>query len=335
MKNKIFFVTGGTGSFGQKFVEIIFKKYNAKKVIIFSRDELKQFQMKNNPIFKKYIKRMRFFIGDIRDRERLHYALKQKIDYVIHAAALKQVPIAEYNPYEAIKTNVIGAQNLIDVTSEFNIKKVIALSTDKAASPINLYGATKLAADKLFISANNYNKTTLYSVVRYGNVFASRGSVAPFFLKKKKEGILPITDKRMTRFSISLEDAVNFVVLCLKVSIGGELFIPKIPSFKVIDLAKVIAPKAKYKVIGIRPGEKLHEEMITSSDSINTFEFNNFYLVAPNSEYFNWSKKKFIKNLKNKNCKKVKDGFSYNSYNNKDYLSHSDLNKIIKINKLV
>ena len=332
MKNKIFFVTGGTGSFGHKFIEMIFKKYKAKKVIIFSRDELKQFQMKNNPIFKNYIKKMRFFIGDIRDKERLHYALKQKIDYVIHAAALKQVPIAEYNPYEAIKTNVIGAQNLIDVTSEFNIKKVIALSTDKASSPINLYGATKLAADKLFISANNYNKKTLYSVVRYGNVFASRGSVAPFFFKKKKEGVIPITDKRMTRFSISLEDAVDFVVSSLKVSIGGELFIPKIPSFRIMDLAKVIAPNAKYKIIGVRPGEKLHEEMITSSDSINTLEFKDFYLIYPNSEYFKWNKKKFIKNLKTKSCKKVKDGFSYNSLNNKHYLMQSELKKIIKEN---
>jgi len=329
MKNKIFFVTGGTGSFGQRFVEIILKKYKAKKVIIFSRDELKQFQMKNNPIFKRYIKKMRFFIGDIRDKERLYYAFKQKIDYVVHAAALKQVPIAEYNPYEAIKTNIIGAQNLIDVSSEFNIKKVVALSTDKAASPINLYGATKLASDKLFVSANNYTKSTLYSVVRYGNVFASRGSIVPFFLEKKKNGVIPITDKRMTRFNISLDEAVDFVVFALNSSVGGELFVPKIPSFRVVDIAKVIAPKAKIKIIGVRPGEKLHEEMITSSDSINTLEFDKFYIIIPNSEYFKWNRIKFLKNLKNKKFKKVKDEFSYNSFNNKHFLSISELTKII------
>ena len=329
MKNKIFFVTGGTGSFGQKFVEIILTKYKAKKVIIFSRDELKQFQMKNNPIFKKHNKKIRFFIGDVRDKDRLHYALSQKIDYIVHAAALKQVPIAEYNPSEAIKTNIIGAQNLIDISSQFKIKKVIALSTDKAASPINLYGATKLASDKLFIAANNYTKSTLYSVVRYGNVFASRGSVAPFFMQKKKDGVIPITDMRMTRFSISLSEAVNFVVFALGNSVGGELFVPKIPSFKITDLAKVIAPKAKIKIVGIRPGEKLHEEMITESDSMNTFEFKNFYVIKPHSEYFKWNKKKFINNIKAKNFKKVKDGFSYTSLNNQDYLSLSDLKKAL------
>mgnify|MGYP006081660845 CR=1 FL=1 len=329
MKNKIFFVTGGTGSFGQRFVETIFKKYDAKKVIIFSRDELKQFQMKNNPIFKNYLKKMRFFIGDIRDKERLYYALKQKIDYIVHAAALKQVPIAEYNPSEAIKTNIIGAQNLIDVSSEFKIKKVVALSTDKAVSPINLYGATKLASDKLFISANNYSKSTSYFVVRYGNVFASRGSVVPFFLEKKKTGVIPITDVRMTRFNISLDEAVDFVVFTLKSSVGGELFVPKIPSYKIIDIAKAIAPKAKIKIIGIRPGEKLHEEMITSSDSINTLEFKSFYVITPNSEYFKWNKKKFLKTLRDKKFQKVKDGFSYNSLYNKHYLSISELEKIV------
>lgn len=330
MKNKIFFVTGGTGSFGQKFVEIILKKYQAKKVIIFSRDELKQFQMKNNPIFKSYIKKMRFFIGDIRDRERLHYALKQKIDYVVHAAALKQVPIAEYNPYEAIKTNVIGAQNLIDATSEFNIKKVIALSTDKAASPINLYGATKLAADKLFISANNYNRGTLYSVVRYGNVFASRGSVAPFFLKKKRDGVLPITDKRMTRFNITLNEAIKFVIKSLKLMQGGEIFVPKIPSLKVSDLAKTMYPNKKLKIIGLRPGEKLHEEMISESETYNTVEYKNLYIICPNSEFIRWSRKTF---LRNKNSKPFSEKKSYNSLDNKKYLSTSEIKKLLKTYK--
>ena len=328
-KNKIFFVTGGTGSFGKHFIKILLKKHDVRKVIIFSRDELKQFEMKNDPELTKYNKKLRFFIGDIRDRDRLNYALNQKIDYVIHAAALKHVPLAEYNPYEAVKTNIIGAQNIVDLTTNYNIEKVITLSTDKAASPINLYGATKLASDKIMIAANNYSKKTKFSVVRYGNVFASRGSVVPFFIDIKKKGYFPITDKRMTRFNLSLSEGVELVLFATYHSIGGEIFVPKIPSFKITDLAKAIDPKLPMKVIGIRPGEKLHEEMITLADSQNTIEFSNYYIIKPNSEYYNWNLKHYLKKTKSKKFKRVNENFSYNSFSNKKYLKVSDLKKII------
>ena len=268
LRNKTIFITGGTGSFGQAFTNFCLK-YNPKKIIIFSRDELKQFEMKNT-IKKNNLKKIRFFIGDVRDISRLKFAM-ENVDYVIHAAALKQVPVAEYNPFEAIKTNIIGAQNVIDACLSTKVKKVIALSTDKAAAPVNLYGATKLASDKLFVAANGYkgSKDIKFSVVRYGNVMGSRGSVIPYFLSQKEKNFLNITDKRMTRFNITLSEGVEFVYLALKNMLGGELFVPKLSSYNIIDLANVINSKAKLKLIGIRPGEKIHEEMITETDSLN------------------------------------------------------------------
>ena len=275
---------------------------------------------------------IRYFIGDIRDLPRLRQAL-DTVDIVVHAAALKHVPIAEYNPFEAVKTNIIGSQNVIDASLSTNVKKVIALSTDKAAAPINLYGATKLASDKLFIAANNFkgSKNIKFSVVRYGNVMGSRGSVIPYFLKCKKKNFIPITDENMTRFSITLNEGVDFVFKSLKNMQGGELFIPKISSFKILDLAKAIAPNIKPKIIGLRPGEKLHEEMITESDSYNAMEFKDYYIIIPDSQYTNLNKKYFMK--KNKNmAKPCKIGFSYNSKNNKNFLSIKELKTLIKKN---
>ena len=275
IQNKTILVTGGTGSFGKKFIGTILEKHKPKKVIVYSRDELKQYEMQQSITNKS----MRYFIGDIRDYSRLKRAL-EGVDIVIHAAALKQVPAAEYNPFEAVKTNVIGAQNIIDASMSQGVEKVIALSTDKAAAPINLYGATKLTSDKLFVAANNFKgkRDIKFSVVRYGNVMGSRGSVIPFFMKEKKEGFLPITDERMTRFNITLQEGVDFVLFCLKQMWGGELFVPKIPSYRILDIAKAIAPNCDHKIVGIRPGEKLHEEMITTTDSLNTIEFKNILL---------------------------------------------------------
>ena len=262
INNKTILITGGTGSFGKEFIKTILERYKAKKIIIYSRDELKQYEMQNFPIFQSDKIVVRYLIGDVRDKERLMLAM-EGVDIVIHAAALKQVPTAEYNPFEAVKTNIIGGQNVIDVAMQSGVNKVIALSTDKAAAPINLYGATKLTSDKLFIAANNYKglHDIKFSVVRYGNVMGSRGSVIPFFLERRETGILPITDKRMTRFNITLQEGVNFVLNCLDKMWGGELFVPKIPSYRVTDVAKAIAPDAKQEIVGIRPGEKLHEEM--------------------------------------------------------------------------
>jgi len=278
LNDKRILITGGTGSFGQKCTEIILKKYKPKKLIVFSRDELKQFEMAQKFPDSKY-KCIRYFIGDVRDKERLYRAFRD-VDYVIHSAALKQVPAAEYNPFEAVKTNIIGAQNVINVSIDRGVKKVIALSTDKAANPINLYGATKLCADKLFIAGNSYvgEGDTKLSVVRYGNVVGSRGSVIPFFLKCREDGYFPITDSRMTRFWITIEQGVNFVLNCLERMVGGELFIPKLPSMNIIDLAKAIDPACKTKVIGIRPGEKIHEVMISRDDARRTVEFDRYYI---------------------------------------------------------
>ncbi len=321
-KNKTVLITGGTGSFGKAFVNyIVSEKINLRKLIVYSRDEFKQFQMAKDYPLEKY-PFMRYFLGDVRDKDRLNLAL-DGVDIVIHAAALKQVPSAEYNPIEYIKTNILGAQNIIEAALDNNVKKVIALSTDKAASPINLYGATKLCSDKLFVAANNIkgSKKIIFSVIRYGNVMGSRGSVIPFFLKMKERGFFPITDIKMTRFNISLNEAVKLVSWSIKSLKGGEILVPKIPSYKITDVAKAISNKAKLKIIGIRPGEKIHEEMITSSDSQDTYDFGNYYaIIVPN----------FLNNYKKNRLKKVKSGFSYNSGSNKKFLSVSELKKLIK-----
>ncbi len=318
MDGKSVLITGGTGSFGQKFVETLFKQNpQVERVVIFSRDELKQFEMSQRFPHRKF-PQIRFFLGDVRDKDRVKRAL-EGIDIVIHAAALKQVPAAEYNPFEFIKTNVLGAQNIVDACFDMDVKKVIALSTDKAAAPINLYGATKLCSDKLFVAANNMKgkRDIKFSVVRYGNVLGSRGSVIPYFLKKKKEGkTIPITDHRMTRFSITLQEGVAFVMKALDVMQGGEIFVPKIPSIRITDLAEAIAPELPQEIVGIRPGEKIHEEMVTETDGPNTLEFNEYYtilpLVDPNSC------QQVTNNSEGKCCP---SGFKYNSGNNSDWLS--------------
>ena len=332
LNNKTILVTGGTGSFGIKFTSIILKNFpKIKKIVIFSRDELKQFKM-SQKIEKKQQEKMRFFIGDVRDKSRLVMALNG-VDYVIHAAALKQVPTAEYNPFEFIKTNIIGAQNLIEACIQTNVKKVIALSTDKAAAPINLYGATKLCSDKLFISANNIvgKKKIVFSIVRYGNVLMSRGSVIPKFIEDiKAKRTLNITHPEMTRFNITIDEGVNFVINSLANSIGGEIFIPKLPSFKVIDLLKCFDHKVKHKISGIRPGEKLHEEMITLSDSYNTIESKKFFIILPHQGKSLSDKKRTISQyMKRFSAKKPKIPYSYNSKDNKDFLSINKLKKII------
>ena len=326
LNDKTILLTGGTGSFGKKFIETVLKNYVPKKVIIYSRDELKQFEMQQQDIFKAPKTLVRYFIGDVRDYGRLKMAM-DGVDVVIHAAALKQVPTAEYNPFEAVKTNIIGGQNVIDAAMENGVEKVIALSTDKAAAPINLYGATKLTSDKLFIAANNYKgkNNIKLSVVRYGNVMGSRGSVIPFFKEQKKTGILPITDERMTRFNITLEKGVDFVLKCLKQMWGGELFVPKIPSYRILDIAKAIAPDCKYEIVGIRPGEKLHEEMITETDALNTIEFEKYFVILPSSEKLGWSKDEFLKNYDSGFGKMCDYGFSYNSGTNKEFLTVDNL----------
>jgi len=326
LNNKSILITGGTGSFGKAFTKTVLEKWpNVKRLVIFSRDEQKQFQMAQDYPISQY-PMIRFFIGDVRDFERVKRALKG-IDYVIHAAAMKHVPIAEYNPSECIKTNIIGAENIINACLETEVEKVVALSTDKAAAPINLYGATKLASDKLFIAANNirgYNPIK-FSVVRYGNVMGSNGSVIPFFLKKRKEGVLPITDEKMTRFNISLDDGVQMVLHALETAWGGELFVPKIPSYKVTDVAEAIAPDCKKEVIGIRPGEKIHEEMITSSDSYTTYDLGTYYAILP--QVARWDLNDFIKQF---NAVKVKEGFQYNSGQNTEWLSVEEIRTLVK-----
>lgn len=325
LNNKTILITGGTGSFGKKFIEIVLKKYKPKKIIVYSRDEFKQDQLKQK--FRNDLNRLRFFIGDVRDKERLYRAFRG-VDYVIHAAAMKQVPACEYNPFEAIKTNIHGAQNIIDAALDRGVKKVVALSTDKAVNPINLYGGTKLVSDKLFVSANAYSgeQETVFSVVRYGNVAGSRGSVIPFFKKIIDQGTkeLPITDFRMTRFWISLEEGVELVFKALNESCGGETYISKIPSFKIDDLAKAIKEDIKLKEIGIREGEKLHEVMITRDDSRNTYEYENHYIIYPHFEWWD----------KNKNDlrggKPIEEGFEYNSENNIKWLSVEDLKKLLE-----
>lgn len=324
LKNSTILITGGTGSFGNTFVPLTLDKFNPKKLIIFSRDEMKQWEMaklyQNDP-------RIRFFIGDVRDSSRLHRAL-EGVDYVIHAAATKIVPTAEYNPFECVKTNVHGAMNLVDACIDQKVKKVVALSTDKASSPANLYGATKLVSDKLFIAGNSYTGTnnTSFSVVRYGNVMGSRGSVIPFFVSQKDKSFFPITDLEMTRFMITLEQGVDLVWQAIQDMLGGEIYIKKIPSMNIVDIADSVDSSKDKKVIGIRPGEKIHEEMISVSDAPYTFEYDDYYKILPSIN--NWDKDK----ERIKKGKKVSKNFSYSSDNNKDWMSSQELSKWIEIN---
>ncbi|MEY9200318.1 UDP-N-acetylglucosamine 4,6-dehydratase (inverting) [Sinorhizobium sp. CCBAU 05631] len=317
-------VTGGTGSFGNAFVPMTLAKYNPAKIIIYSRDEMKQWEMA-----KKYggDPRVRFFIGDVRDRERLYRAL-DGVDYVVHAAATKIVPTAEYNPFECVKTNINGAMNLIDACIDKNVKRVVALSTDKASSPINLYGATKLASDKLFVAGNSYagGHNTRFAVVRYGNVMGSRGSVIPFFLSIKDKGVLPITDERMTRFMISLEQGVELVWHAFDDMEGGEIYVKKIPSMKVTDLARTISPEAKLELVGIRPGEKLHEQMIGEEDAFHTYEYEEHFKILP--AIHNWTSSE----ARIKDGKKVPPGFSYTSDNNSAWMTSEELQSWIAAN---
>ena len=313
LNEKTVLITGGTGSFGKKFVETILARYpNVKKIIIYSRDELKQSDLKQVYPANQF-PQLRFFIGDVRDKDRVTRAC-EGVDVIIHAAAIKQVDTAEYNPTECIRTNVDGAENVIHAALECGVKDVVALSTDKACAPINLYGATKLVSDKLFTAANNIkgSKDIRFSVVRYGNVMGSRGSVIPFFMNKRNDGLLPITHKDMTRFNISLQSGVDLVTFALKHHLGGEIFIPKIPSYKILDIAEAIAPGCETEIVGIRPGEKLHEEMITDTDSLNTIDLGKYYAILP-SVSFNYSEEQYIQHH---NAEKVPFGFRYNSGTN-------------------
>lgn len=325
LNGKSILITGGTGSFGKKFIDMVLLKYpKVERLAVYSRDELKQFEMRQTFSTEMY-PQLRYFIGDVRDKERLSRAV-QGIDIVIHAAALKQVPACEYNPFEAIKTNILGAQNVIETAMDNGVQRVVAISTDKAAAPINLYGATKLCSDKLFVAANNFRgkKDISFSVVRYGNVLGSRGSVVPYFLTKREEGIIPITDSRMTRFNITLCEAVDLVFYAIENMCGGEIFVPKIPSYRILDLAEAIAPGCKTEVTGIRPGEKLHEEMITATDSINTVELPKLFVMLPSVS--NPRLNSYVANSSGTLCKQ---GFSYNSGNNTEWLTVEEIRQMI------
>ena len=325
LSGKSILITGGTGSFGRAFVRSVLAKYpDVRRLVIYSRDELKQFEMSQEFSPAKH-KALRYFIGDIRDEDRLRRAL-EGVEVVVHAAALKQVPAAEYNPFECIKTNVLGAQNMIEACLDSGVKDVVALSTDKAAAPINLYGATKLCSDKLFTAANNItgSRDLRFSVVRYGNVMGSRGSVVPFFLAQRASGFFPITDPAMTRFNISLDEGVQMVMWALDNAMGGEIFVPKIPSYRILDLAEAIGPECEIKVVGIRPGEKLHEEMITASDSLNTVDLGPFYAILPSAaDHF---PEDF---LEKRGGKRVEPGFAYNSGTNEEFLTVPELRSLI------
>ncbi|MDR0428166.1 MAG: UDP-N-acetylglucosamine 4,6-dehydratase (inverting) [Dysgonamonadaceae bacterium] len=326
LNNQSVLITGGTGSFGKKFVQTILERYpHVKRLIVYSRDELKQFEMSQVFSEARY-PQMRYFIGDVRDGERLERAC-EGIDTIIHAAALKQVPTAEYNPMECIKTNIMGAQNVINAALTCGIQNVVALSTDKAAAPINLYGATKLCSDKLFIAANNMkgNRNLKFSVVRYGNVMGSRGSVIPFFLEKRKTGVIPITDERMTRFNITLEAGVDMVLFALENHWGGELWVPKIPSYRILDLAEAIASECKIEKVGIRAGEKIHEEMITEADSFTTVDIGKYYAILPQVPI--WDRNKFMKHF---HAKEVRPGFKYNSGENTEWETIDTLREKIR-----
>lgn len=323
LSNKSILVTGGTGSFGQAFVRTVLERYpDIRRLVIYSRDELKQFEMAQRFPMDDAV---RYFIGDVRDRDRLRRAL-ERIDIVVHAAALKQVPAAEYNPFEYIKTNVLGAQNLIEACLDTDVKRVVALSTDKAAAPINLYGATKLCSDKLFIAANNVagHRDLRFSVVRYGNVMGSRGSVIPFFLQRRNHGELPITDPGMTRFNITLQEGVEMVLWAIENALGGEILVPKIASYRITDVAEAIAPDCVQRVVGIRPGEKLHEEMITASDSFNTVDIGRYYAILPESGRL--SRNDYLKAMPGQ---PVAPGFSYNSGSNDQFLTVDELRALV------
>ena len=325
LTNSNILITGGTGSFGNAFVPMTLKKYNPKRLVIYSRDEMKQWEMaklfKDDP-------RVRFFIGDVRDKDRLYRAITD-IDYVVHAAATKIVPTAEYDPFECVKTNVFGAMNLIDVCIDKGVKKVVSLSTDKASSPVNLYGATKLTSDRLFVAGNHYSAgLTSFSVVRYGNVMGSRGSVIPFFVSIAKEGVLPITDENMTRFMISLEEGVGLVWHVFNDMVGGEIYVKKIPSMKVTDIARAVDSKAKQKVIGIRPGEKIHEEMISSGDAPYTYEYKGHFKILPSINSWSMDPNRINDGVK------VSEDFTYTSDNNNDWMDIDTLKNWIKVNKI-
>ncbi len=319
-------VTGGTGSFGRKFVEMVLERYpNVERLVVFSRDELKQFEMAQVFSEERY-PAMRYFIGDVRDSHRLSRAM-EGIDTVVHAAALKHVPVCEYNPFEAIKTNVLGAENVIETAIDAGVGRVVALSTDKAAAPINLYGATKLCSDKLFVAANNFkgDRDIRFSVVRYGNVMGSRGSVIPFFLKKRHEGCLPITDERMTRFNITLEEGVELVLFALENMWGGELYVPKIPSYRITDVAEAIAPGCEREPVGIRPGEKLHEDLITETDALNTVEFDDYYVILPAMKL--WDVEEFMRAFGGRMCP---PDFRYTSGTNTEWLRVEQIRELIR-----
>lgn len=323
LNGSVILITGGTGSFGKKCVETILRHSTPRRVIIFSRDELKQFEMAQK--FNDYdYPAIRYFIGDVRDKERLHRAFN-KVDYVIHAAALKQVPAAEYNPFEAVQTNILGAQNIIDTAIDQEVKGVVALSTDKACNPINLYGATKLCSDKLFVAGNSYvgEDETRFSVVRYGNVVGSRGSVIPLFQRSRQTGVIPITDQRMTRFWITLEQGVSFVLNSLQYMVGGEIFVPKIPSMNIMDLAQAIAPECEIEMVGIRPGEKLHEVMISRDDARHTIEFAKYYVIKPQFRFFE-------RRFEGNGASPVPEDFEYNSGKNEHWLTREDLQAMIQ-----
>lgn len=327
LKGRSILVTGGTGSFGKKFVAMTLAQYpGVERLVVYSRDELKQYEMQQVFSGRDY-PQIRYFIGDVRDRDRLIRAF-EGIDTVIHAAALKQVPACEYNPFEAVKTNILGAQNVIEAAIASSVKQVVALSTDKAAAPINLYGATKLCSDKLFTAANQYRgkRDLNFSVVRYGNVMGSRGSVIPFFLNERHMGVIPITDERMTRFNITLEDGVKLVYYAIKHMWGGEIFVPKIPSYRITELAEALAPSCRLDHVGIRPGEKIHEEMITETDALNTAEFQNYFVILPS--YPQWDVEKYMKSYGGHFCT---PGFRYNSGENSEWLSVEQIRDLVRL----
>lgn len=326
LKGKSILITGGTGSFGKKFISMTLAQHpGVERLVVYSRDELKQYEMQQ--VFSvRDFPQIRYFIGDVRDRDRLMRAC-EGIDTIVHAAALKQVPACEYNPFEAVKTNIMGAQNVIEAAIASGVKQVVALSTDKAAAPINLYGATKLCSDKLFTAANLYRgkRDLNFSVVRYGNVMGSRGSVIPFFLNERHKGVIPITDERMTRFNITLEDGVNLVYYAIQQMWGGEIFVPKIPSYRITELAEALAPACRTEFVGIRPGEKIHEEMITETDALNTIEFENHYVILPS--YPLWDVDDYVKTFAGRACT---PGFRYNSGENSDWLSVEQIRELVR-----